>query len=341
MKPCLAILLGGLWAAAPAWAEADPQAFLQLCQMRARQAEEAGVTAVQGLGDWLFFAPELRHLAAGPFWGAAAPAAAQTARPEHADPLAAIVAFGRQLEAIGVDLIVMPVPAKAAVYADSLAALPAPPPRLDRHHQDFYRLLRREGVAVLDLMPLFLAGRQPGEALYCRGDTHWSGRACVLAAQAVAAALRPQPWLAAMSRSPFTGTWRRVEITGDLRRGEDSAETVALRFVSAAAGEGAVMPDRSSPILLLGDSHTLVFQAGGDMHAVGAGLADQLALELGLPVDLLGVRGSGSTSARISLYRRSRADSAYLAGKKAVVWCFSAREFTESTDGWPPVPVAP
>ena len=44
--------------------------------------------------------------------------------------------------------------------------------------------------------------------------------------------------------------------------------------------------ERQSPVLLLGDSHVLVFQAGGNLHARGAGLADQLALELGFAVDV-------------------------------------------------------
>ena len=31
--------------------------------------------------------------------------------------------------------------------------------------------------------------------------------------------------------------------------------------------------------------------------------------------------------------------TAGIKGKKYVIWCFSAREFTESTSGWPKVPV--
>jgi len=91
--------------------------------------------------------------------------------------------------------------------------------------------------------------------------------------------------------------------------------------------------------LVLGDSHTLVFHAGGDMHAVGSGLVDQLAYELGTAVDLIGVRGSGATPARISLMRRMRTDPEYLAGKRVVIWCLSAREFTEA-DGWRKVPLS-
>jgi len=68
-------------------------------------------------------------------------------------------------------------------------------------------------------------------------------------------------------------------------------------------------------------------------------LPDQLALELGFAVDLVAVRGSGATPARINLYRNGRADAGYLKGKKLVIWCFAAREFTES-QGWRLVPVS-
>jgi alginate O-acetyltransferase complex protein AlgJ len=87
----------------------------------------------------------------------------------------------------------------------------------------------------------------------------------------------------------------------------------------------------------MGDSHCLVFQAGDDMLASSAGLPSQLAMELQLPIDWIGVRGSGARPARIQLFRRARKPG-YLAGKKVVIWCFSAREFTEAS-GWGKIPV--
>ena len=51
--------------------------------------------------------------------------------------------------------------------------------------------------------------------------------------------------------------------------------------------------------------------------------------------DLVAVRGSGATPSRINLLRRG--DD--LAGKKVVVWCLSVREFTESAQGWRPLPI--
>ena len=71
----------------------------------------------------------------------------------------------------------------------------------------------------------------------------------------------------------------------------------------------------------------------------GAGLVDQLALHLGFAPDLIGTSGSGATPVRINLYRRSVKDAGYLAEKKVIVWCFAAREFTESDQGWEKEPV--
>jgi alginate O-acetyltransferase complex protein AlgJ len=102
------------------------------------------------------------------------------------------------------------------------------------------------------------------------------------------------------------------------------------------SADNPALEDRASPIVLLGDSHTLVFHSGQELHGTGAGLADQLAAELGLAVDVVGVRGSGATPARVNLLRRAKADPAYLAGKKVVIWCFAAREFTEGS-GWQPL----
>jgi alginate O-acetyltransferase complex protein AlgJ len=148
--------------------------------------------------------------------------------------------------------------------------------------------------------------------------------------------VKPLSWYAALPKQRFAAEERATEIRGDLARmlGLATPEAVALRVVEAPGG-GPVTPSRESPLLLLGDSYTLVFHAGGDMHARGAGLADQLALELGFPVDLVGVRGSGATPARINLSRRPGG----LAGKKLVVWCFGARELTEAPQGWANVPV--
>ena len=163
----------------------------------------------------------------------------------------------------------------------------------------------------------------------------------MLAAQAIAEKVRGK-LAAPASKKEYAAEWKESEIKGDLvgllppGSPKPGPEKIAVRGVSEKGG-GGIEPDPNSPVLLLGDSHTLVFH---DFLAERAGLVDQLAQELGFAPDLIGTRGSGATPVRISLYRRSLKDPGYLAKKKIVVWCFAAREFTEASEGWAKVPVA-
>ncbi len=302
----------------------------------AAEAEAGGKSALAGKDGWLFLVAELRHLGAGRFWGAGAARASRASNADRADPLPAILDFRDQLAKAGIELLLVPVPPKAAVVPGAVPGIDAAPRvRLDEVDAEFYALLRERGVPVIDLQAE-LAAAKPGLPAFCKSDSHWSGVGIGAAAARIAERVKALPWYASLPKQRFSAEERETEIRGDLARmlGGASPETLPLRFV-AAPGGGPVAPSRESPLLLLGDSHTLVFHAGGDMHATGAGLADQLALELGFAVDLVGVRGSGATPARINLARRPGG----LAGKKLVVWCFGARELSEAPQGWAKVPV--
>ena len=279
--------------------------------------ESTQSSAIEGVEGWRFLPAEIKHLLAGD----------PSEDPKR--PLEAIVDFSEQLKRLGVRLIVVPIPAKATVHPDFLDSR-LKEESVSAPEAGFYESLRAKGVEVLDLAPEFANARSKGP-VYCARDTHWNGSAITLAAHKLAEMLQgvtPKTLALEVSEEP-------VEIQGDL--GGDK-ENVVLRFVRPQGQAGRVEPDRASPILVLGDSHVLVFHDGGDMHATGAGLSDQLAFALGAPVDVLGVRGSGATSARVSLARRARASSDYLTGKKVIIWCFGARELTQA-DAWKLVPL--
>ena len=332
--------------AAPADDAKPASTFLADLSAQVQNAEQAGRSAIVGEGGWLFFVPELRALSVGPFWGEDATKVTRSSNPQYADPLAAIVDFHDQLRKAGIELLVVPVPAKATVYPEKVSSLGHIPAadgsdRVDTNHQRFYQLLRERGVTVLDLTPQFIERRhEEGPSLFCKTDTHWSGLAIDLAARTVAERVQDRPWLEGVTKSRLESETRNVTITGDLARMIDKAgpsrETLPLTFVSMRRGGELVpvAPARESPVLLIGDSHTLVFH-DPELFARGAGLPDHLALRLGFPVDLVGIRGSGATTTRIELLRRR--DN--LKGKKLVIWCFSCREFTESITGWRKVPV--
>jgi alginate O-acetyltransferase complex protein AlgJ len=305
-------------------------------------SEKKNAAACAGADGWLFFTAELRFLSLGPFWSDEAPKVSRSHKPDLADPIPAIVDFQKQLKARGIDLLVVPVPPKAAIYPEKIL------PGFDVGRDDsapvphrFYQELRASGVDVLDLTSLFIQNRDDKRGgVFCKTDSHWSGVGCTLAAQAIAEAVRGK--LTALPRKDYVSEWKDVQIDGDLAgllprdSPKPGPERVAVRSVNEKETGTAVQPDANSPLLLLGDSHTLVFH---DFLAEHAGLVDQLAQELGFAPDLIGTRGSGATPVRVSLYRHSLKNPDYLAKKKVVVWCFAAREFTEAAEGWARIPV--
>ncbi|PYI90825.1 MAG: hypothetical protein DME97_15820 [Verrucomicrobia bacterium] len=309
-----------------------------------QNAEKKNAAAVAGADGWLFFGGELRLLSLGRFWGDDAAKVSRAHKPELADPVPAILDFRQQLKARGIELVVVPVPPKAAIYPEKIVPgfdVRSTDPAATLHR--FYDELRAAGIDVLDLSALFIQNRDHARgAVFCRTDSHWSGIGCVLAAQAIAEKVRsklPQP----ATPKEFASEWKEVQVSGDLdglvthETHKPGPEKVAIQSVSRKGNGAAIEPDANSPLLLLGDSHTLVYH---DFLAERAGLLDQLALQLGFAPDLIGTRGSGATPVRLNLYRRSVKDPGYLAKKKVVVWCFAAREFTEATEGWAKAPVA-
>jgi len=330
--------------AVAAIAGTEAEAFRAECRAKAEASES---TTIRGRDGWLFLRNELRHVGAGTFWGKAAQTASRASREDRRDPLPAILDFHRQLEKLDIELFLVPVPPKVVVYADKMSDtlgknLPVLP-RLDTVHQEFYGLLAEEGVKVLDLYPELAQHRlAAGGAMYCKSDTHWSGAACVKAARLIARELKKGKWYKRVSKAKYESEPRILSINGDLGRelplGEAAArETLELRDVRLKSRE-AHKPDPHSPVLILADSHGLVFHSGGDMHASGAGFWSQLAYELGFAPSLIAVRGSGATPARVTLYRKGKSDPEFLSTKRVIIWLFAAREFTE-TSGWVIVPV--
>ena len=317
--------------------------FIQSLAEKVRQAETQKTSVVSGKDGWLFFTPELRSISVGDFWGDVAKKVSRASDPAYADPLPAILDFKKHLDTMGIELIFVPIPAKATIYPEMISEHTTTK-RTDKQFQKFYDILRKQGVNVLDLTDLFLENRNTNSnPLYCKQDTHWSGQACVLAAKAIAAHIGTPSWLDEIPKRKASLELRNVEITGDLWRelGKTDLPKEQLQLTFVKTNEEAVTSTqpfgkswRESPVVLLGDSHNLVFHAGSGMHAQGAGLPDHLAYQFGFSVDVVAVRGSGATPSRLNLFRRQ--DN--MKGKRVVVWCLSVREFTEG-QGWRKVPV--
>lgn len=343
---CGLALLGSALTRAQGDVTATVDAFHKDIAAKAAAIENSDKMVIQGKDGWLFFGPELRSLSVGPFWGADAVKVSRASKAQNADPLPAILSFKAQLEKAGIELIMVPVPAKATIYPDMISDTVTveqgqAPARFDVSQQAFYKLLADKGITVIDLTPVFLEHRFDKEGyLFCQQDTHWTGRACELTANVIAEKIKDRAWLKNVKKHKYEAQPQTVEITGDLwgMLGDKTLakEKLPLTMVKERTAAGLVSPelDAKSPIIVLGDSHNLVFHDGADMLAQDAGFVDQFALKLGFPVDRVAVRGSGATPARMTLARLIRQQEGYMKGKKLLIWCFTAREFTESMQGW-------
>ena len=345
MRAYIGLWLSGLILTSACSAEESGDRFRVEMDALQQAAYDTGHLTVEGKDGWLFHANELRFLSVGPFWGENAARVSRAMKPTSADPIPGIVGFHQALLNRGIELLVVPVPPKAAVYPQMISSLPGGT-RYDQAFQAFNQALRARGVDVLDLTDALMA---MDELAFCKTDTHWSPAGCRVAAREIAARIKTRPWAGKILPIECTAEQQEITFTGDLWQSLDGSDPQAetLPFIRIGKRDGgATVPvgsDEASPVILMGDSHTIVYQDGTLLASQG-GLPDLLTQALGFELDLqFRNKGSGSTVVRRSLARKqiagARNGEDYLAGKKFVVWCFTARDLTEATDGWQVMPI--
>ncbi len=282
--------------------------------------ETAATPAVTGTGRWWFAVDELTV----------------SDRPTPA-ALPVLRKLCQQLEERQIELILLPVPLRAEICASRRITSLFPP---DREGTAWSRstaaaALCGEAAPTVDLLPAMRRDPEP-ENWYCRSDSHWSPALVQLAARETAAIIRSQPWYRNETRVDFPAQLAEIIFTGDLAAAAGVENAPESQTVRRIEGNTA---DKNAPILLIGDSHALIFSTGGDMLSTNAGLAEQLAYELGLPVERLANRGSGGSAVWQQVYRRGRRDPEWLQNKKVVIWCFSVRELLCTDATWQDIPV--
>ncbi|HTL28057.1 MAG TPA: hypothetical protein VL282_02500 [Tepidisphaeraceae bacterium] len=279
---------------------------------------------------WWFLVPEMAFYGQGPFWGESAPPEAQTNH--NQDPLKVVLQVHESLKSVGVTLILVPIPGKTLIYLDKLEPSFVNDRRWDEPLQQFFQMLTKNGIEVVDLTEPFFAMRRAGGEVYASQDSHPSPAAYLLAAQEIGKRVRGQAWYAATPTQPKSARRREsvVDVVADLPfMAKAKPQSEKIKVVQTFDGDKTVASDRNSPIVLIGDSHLLKIYPNG-------GLVDHLFGEIGA-VDVVAVAGDGANSPRLTLARRG--DN--LAGKKCIIWCFAARTLTQSPDGWRMFPLIP
>jgi len=305
---------------------------------------------VQGRDGWFIHTGEVKYLKASSFIGENAPQANPWAPPEHADPVPVIVDFHQQLQERGIDLYVVPVPVRSTIYPESV--LGTEPfseretiPNLHTSLAELSSSLRESGVRVVDMTPTFLSQREHPEhgPVFCPSDTHWTPYGITLASKTLVAEIKEKPWFEAVRKLRYHQQWITEPHNGVLYDEYEKASGTALepdqvpmRRIMRETKNGPRnfgFHHPESPVVLIGDSNSTRWSK------FKSGLPHSLAFELGFPVDVLSAAGGGANETRLNLVRKMQAEPDYLEGKRVVIWCFSARAFTNTRKGWLPMPL--
>ena len=305
--------------------------------------DRGNARVVFGRKNWLFYRQAVDYVTGPPI--SSETASRRLELPAGGgDPTAAIVDFHRQLQAAGVELLVVPVPVKASLYPERLwqGADPFSLPN-NPGFARFVAELESAGVRVHDLAPALLEAKREGRQLFLARDTHWTPGGMMLAAETVAAAVRGLPLWRELATDAEPFDQRHVEVAGagDLdgmlayapwRRGRPE-RAVLTQVIATRTGQGP--RSTKSPILLLGDSLTGVFSDPELGLGQRAGFAEQLAARLELPVDVIAMPAGGASRGRRALALRPRP----LAGKRLVIWQLTQRDLMFAAEGWPTTPL--
>ncbi|MES1175523.1 MAG: hypothetical protein ABUL62_14470 [Myxococcales bacterium] len=291
--------------------------------------------AVAGQNGFLFYRNGLEYLAGGDL----------EAQRKGKNPVPIILEFKKELDRQGVDFLFVPVPTKEEVYPEELdpAFKQFAGQIVNPWFRKFLLSLSKQGVEVVDLLPSLLAAKAAGtgrdsEPLFQHQDTHWSDRGLRLAAGLLSARVEKYGWYAELSKHAQRFSTENTSFVrfGDLQSRLPEAEQkryspeslLAHRVLTASNQPYDDDPD--SPVVLLGDSFTGVYELTDAEHA---GVSAHIARGISYPLDLVMSYGGGP-NVRQKLLKRGEAS---LRTKKLVIWMMTARDLFNYWEEWEPL----
>lgn len=296
-----------------------------------------------GKEGWLFYRADLDSLTGPGFLeprqlARRATAGAEWQTPPQPDPRLAILDFKRQLDARGIELILMPIPVKPSVHPEQFSGRFAD--RDQALHNSSYRVFLREmeqaGVRIFDPTDLLIQRRhRTGEPQYLTVDTHWRPDAMEAVAEELAHILSEMGFRGrgATPSGSLSRQTRECQADGDIARMLDlpkdqiafPPESVVLHQVLGGDGQ-FWRASEEADVMVLGDSFSNIYSLDALGWGESAGLVEHLAYYLGAPVDRLVRNDAGAFATRDMLRREMVRGRDRLAGKRVVVWQFVARE---------------
>ena len=273
---------------------------------------------IVGRDGWLFYSGDYDYLVNPGFLQAGRMHKRDLAG-AHPDPVEAIKKFADDLKKRDIRLILIPVPGKPLVYGDKLGA--SDKLGNNKSFDGFKKQLDALGVTVLDFTDDFIAMRKNGVESFLKTDTHWTPEAMQFAAKKTAEAIGDG------EADNEEGARATITARGDIAnmlKLPDVDDIFPKQTVEVVQYD--IVQDRTSDVLLLGDSFTNIFSLDVMGWGTRAGFAETLAHELGRPIDVIARNDAGAHATRDVLSTEFLRGRDRLEGKKVVVWEFAIRE---------------
>ena len=253
---------------------------------------------------------------------------------EADNPVTCLIDLKNQLARRGIHLLAIPLPSKETIFPERL--WPGYPveegPAVNTDFTLWKRRLQKAGVDVLDLSEDYW--KVKGERNHwLKYDTHWAPDGVNFAAEIITRHLQKDKKILGsyekqhyttrkelLTREPFFELLNMLELPPNLPRFPMAAEMELTRvYLDGAPARG----DDTSPILLLGDSFTEMYQESN------ADLACQLMLRLGTSVQVLSAYAGNGDNTNLLVDNPHCLDR-----KKVVIWEFVTRNLTSKTYGY-------
>lgn len=178
-------------------------------------------------------------------------------------------------------------PTKSRVYREFLPDDFKFSPDADRRYPRALEELLRAGESAIDLLPPLMAyrGANPSEAVFFKGDTHWTAAGAQAAAIELARSIRAKVVLPASVKPganlapPATLTWGKNDLAALLPPSEISKyplETYRVRLPAEAKGAADLIEDDTADVVVVGNS----------FMQPKLGFASMLSNQLNRPVSL-------------------------------------------------------
>ena len=263
------------------------------------------------------------------------------------DPRPVIFQLHDALKALGVQLIVLPLPDKSTIHPNALAAnLQVNAPLQNSSWPQFVRDLRAHDVTVVDPTQALFDAERRGVSQYLPRDTHWNADGVNTGADVLMKALDSLG--IAKGNAGYTSVAHMYDRTQDLVALLDLPRTIAtaqnehmnLRVSQIRDRDGKPWTsDSSSDVMFVGDSFFELYSSYPNEEKAASGFVEQMSYRLQRSIDRHASQTFGTYDTRTPLGKSLKELAVNMRGKKVVVWEFAMRKLV--LNGWPLLPNEP